>query len=68
MKLNQKKRKKVANGSLTTARSLTGMDNPFGETYGKKFDGRFKNKIDEDDIETLMDEAGKGLIKILSRR
>lgn len=68
MKSNQKKRKKVVNRTYTAPKSVSGMDNPFGETYNKKFDGKFRNRIDEDDIETLMDEAGKGLIKILSRR
>ncbi len=68
MKTIQKKRKKAVNRKYTAPKSLTEIDNPLGGTFGKPIDGKFRNRIDEDDIETLMDEAGRGLIKILSGR
>ena len=38
MKTIQKKRKKAVNRKYTAPKSLSGMDNHFGETFGKPFD------------------------------
>lgn len=65
MKTIQKKRKKVVNRTYTAPKSLTGMDNPLGETYGKPFDGSFKRKYTEDEVEEMLDDLGTALAKKL---
>lgn len=61
MKTIQKKRKKAVNRTYTAPKSLTGMDNPLGKT----FDGSFKRKYTEDEVEEMLDDLGIALAKKL---
>lgn len=61
--MKQNKRKKVVNRIYTAPKSLTGMNNPLGETYGKPFDGSFKRKYTEDEVEEMLDDLGIALAK-----
>lgn len=63
MKTIQKKRKKAVNRTYTTSKSLTGMDNPLGETYGKPFDGSFNQKPIKHEIEEAFNDLGIALAK-----
>lgn len=63
MKTIQKKRKKAVNRTYTAPKSLTGMDNPLGETYGKPFDGSFNQKPTKHEIEEAFDDLGIALAK-----
>ena len=63
MKTIQKKRKKAVNRTYTTPKSLTGMDNPLGETYGKPFDSSFNQKPTKHEIEEAFDDLGMALAK-----
>ena len=65
MKTIQKKRKKAINRTYTAPKSLTGMDNPLGETFGKPIDCSFKRKYTEDEVEEILDDLGIALAKKL---
>lgn len=63
MKMIQKKRKKAVNRKYTAPKSLTGMDNPFGEAFGKPFDGSFNQRPTKHEIEEAFDDLGIALAK-----
>lgn len=63
MKTIQKKRKKAVNRKYTAPKSLSGMDNPFGETSGKPFDGSFNQRPTKYEIEEAFDDLGIALAK-----
>lgn len=63
MKTIQKKRKKAVNRKYTAPKSLSGMDNPFGETFGKPFDGSFNQRPTKHEIEEAFDDLGIALAK-----
>lgn len=63
MKTIQKKRKKAVNRTYTAPKSLTGMDNPFGETFGKPIDGSFNQRPTKHEIEEAFNDLGIALAK-----
>lgn len=63
MKTIQKKRKKAVNRKYTAPKSLSGMDNPLGETYGKPFDGSFNQRPTKHEIEEAFDDLGIAIAK-----
>lgn len=63
MKTIQKKRKKAINRTYTAPKSLTGMDNPLGETFGKPIDGSFNQRPTKHEIEEAFDDLGIALAK-----
>ena len=63
MKTIQKKRKKAVNRKYTAPKSLSGMDNPFGETFGKPFDGSFNQRPTKHEIEEAFADLGIALAK-----
>lgn len=65
MKTIQKKRKKAVNRKYTAPKSLSGMDNPFGGTFGKPFDGSFNQRPTKHEIEEAFDDLGIALAKKL---
>lgn len=58
-----KKQKKVVNRKYTAPKSLSGMDNPFGETFGKPLDGSFNQRPTKHEIEEAFDDLGIALAK-----
>lgn len=63
IKMKQNKRKKVVNRKHTVPKSLSGMDNPLGETYGKPFDGSFNQRPTKHEIEEAFNDLGIALAK-----
>ena len=63
IKMKQNKRKKVVNRKYTAPKSLSGMDNPLGDTYGKPFDGSFNQRPTKHEIEEAFDDLGIAIAK-----
>lgn len=63
MKTIQKKRKKAVNRKYTAPKSLSGINNPLGETFGKPIDGSFNQRPTKHEIEEAFDDLGIALAK-----